>query len=258
MLKEERQEMILDYIKLYGSVKTAELTKSFNTTRQTIHNDLDILSEKGKLKRVHGGAVRISKSEEPSIEARRNSNLTDKTIIGQVAASFVNERDTIFLDVSTTVNEMIPHLLAYEHLTIVTYSLEAAYLLSKQTTFDIIMIGGRMRNRDLATEGTQTLQSLRNIFVDKCFLGAGGVSMVAGITDYHFSDSEIRKIMIQNATEAYILFDSSKINTITISKYVDFDTVHQLISYDIRDTDFLNFLNENQIPFIDAKNNLRS
>lgn len=253
MLKEKRLQRILELVNQNGSVKIADLTQIFQTTRQTIYNDLDILSENGKLKKVYGGAVRISKSEEPSIETRRDSKRFEKSMIGKCAVNLIHERDTIFLDVSTTVNEMIPYLLAFKHLTIVTTSLEAAYLLSKQTKFDIIMIGGMMRNQDMATEGTLTLQSLKDIFVDKCFLGTGGVSTVAGLTDFHFTDAEVRKIMIKNATEAYVLFDSSKINTITIAKYADFKDIYQFISYDVQDETFLNFLKEQQIPFIDAK-----
>lgn len=253
MLKEKRLQKILELVNENGSVKIADLAQAFQTTRQTIYNDLDILSEKGTLKKVYGGAIRISKSEEPSIETRRDSKRFEKSMIGKSAVNFIHERDTIFLDVSTTVYEMIPYLLAFKQLTIVTTSLEAAYLLSKKTSFDIIMIGGLMRNKDMATEGTQTLQALKDIFVDKCFLGAGGVSIIAGITDFHFTDSEVRKIMIKNASEAYVLFDSSKINSITISKYADLKDIHQLVSYDVQDETFLSFLKDHQIPFIDAK-----
>lgn len=253
MLKENRQYKILELVNEKGSIRTAELTKMFQTTRQTIHNDLDRLSQDGKLKKVYGGAVRVSKSEEPSMDSRRVSNRHEKNRIGFAASQFVIEKDTIFLDVSSTVNEIIPYLYEFNQLTIVTNSIEAAYLLSSNTDFDILMIGGRVRNKDYATEGNLVIDTLESIYVDKSFFGAGGVSVQAGITDYHFTDSLLRKRLISNSSEVYVLFDSSKLNTVTISKYADLQDVHKLITYDIDDSDFLRHLIEHDISYIDAK-----
>lgn len=252
MLKENRQYKILELVNKNGSVRTSELTELFQTTRQTIHNDLEVLSGDGKLKKVYGGAVRVSKSEEPSIESRRISNLHEKNRIGYAASRFVMENDTVFLDVSTTVNEMLPYLYTFNHLTIVTNSIEAAYLISSNTNFDILMIGGRVRNKDYATEGNLVVDTLENIFVDKSFFGAGGVSIETGITDYHFTDSQLRRRLIENSSEVYVLFDSSKMNIVTISKYADLQDIHKLITYDIQDHDFLRYLIEQNISYIDA------
>lgn len=253
MLKEKRHKQIIDIIQQKGSVQTAELGKIFQTTRQTIHNDLDVLSQEGKLKKVYGGAVRISKSDEPPIATRRVQNRTDKNIIGSVAAEFVNEKDTIFLDVSTTVNAMIPYLKDFNQLTIITNSIEVAYLLGRQPQFEVVMIGGQVRAQDLACGGNQAVETLKDIYVDKSFFGTGGVSINAGFTDYHFTDSQIRKVMIKNALQSFVLFDASKIEAITISKFADFDDIDKLISYQIKNQAFLDFVSKEQIDFIDAK-----
>ncbi len=253
MLKENRQLKILELVNEQGSIRTAELTKLFQTTRQTIHNDLELLSQDGKLKKVYGGAIKVNKSEEPSLESRRVVNRLEKERIGYAASRFITEKDTIYLDVSTTVNEMIPYLYAFEHLTIVTNSIEAAYLLSSNTSFDILMLGGRVRNKDYATEGSLVMHSLENIYVDKSFFGAGGVSTHAGITDYHFTDSLLRKKLMGNSSEVYVLFDSSKLNTVTISKFADLQEVHKLITYNLKDKDFLRYLLEKEISYVDAK-----
>lgn len=253
MLKDNRRQKIVELVNQNGSIKTSELTKLFKTTRQTIHNDLDMLTQKGLLKKVYGGAVRTSKSEEPSTEKRKVTYPTEKKHIGYAATQFINEKDTIFLDVSTTVNEMIPFLTSFKDLTIITNSIESAYLLSKHTNFHLIMIGGHVRNKDYATGGISALNELRNIFVDKSFFGAGGISTMAGLTDYHFTDSDIRKVLLKNSSEIYVLFDASKINSVTISKYANLTDIDKLISYDVKDTSFLEYLKENEISFVDAK-----
>lgn len=253
MFKENRHNKIIELVNQQGSVKTSELCKLFNTTRQTIHNDLDILDEENKLKKVYGGAVRISKSEEPSIEARRIQHRTEKNIIGRVASTFVNEKDTIFIDVSTTVHAMLPYIKDLNDLTIITNSIEAAYVLGSQSQFEIYMIGGHVRTQDLACGGSESIQILQNIYVDKSFFGTGGVSTTAGLTDYHFTDSEVRRIMIKNSNQSFVLFDTSKIETITISKFADFEDIDQFISYNVKHKGFLQFLTKKDIHFIDAK-----
>lgn len=253
MFKEDRHNNILKLINQQGSVKTTELQKIFNTTRQTIHNDLDYLDQKGKLKKVYGGAILQTKSEEPSVDHRRVQNRIDKNVIGRVAASFVNEKDTVFLDVSTTVYAMFPYLLDFKDLTIITTSIEVAYTLGKQTSFEIHLVGGQVRNKDLGCVGSSTIQMLKDIYVDKSFFGTGGISLSAGLTDYHFSDSNVRKIMISNSTENFLLFDVSKIDVITISKFANLTDIDNFISYNLTDELFLNYFSEEGLNLIDAK-----
>lgn len=256
MLKENRHKKIIELINQDGTVQTADLCKKFQTTRQTIHNDLETLSQNGKLKKVYGGAMRVSKSEEPAMKIRQVYNQQEKDIIGRVATTFINEKDTIFLDVSTTVNAMLPYIKEFNDLTIITNSIEAAYALSTQTLFEIIMIGGHVRSNDLACGGNMSIQALENIFVDKSFFGTGGVSMTAGLTDYHFTDSDVRKVMINHSIQSFVLFDTSKIETITISKFADFSDIDKLISYHVKNKDWLEFISNEETHFIDAKDYL--
>jgi DeoR/GlpR family transcriptional regulator of sugar metabolism len=254
LFKEDRQNKIIELVNQRGSVKTSELCDLFSTTRQTIHHDLELLDKEDKLKKVYGGAVRISRAEEPSIDTRRIQYQIEKNIIGRIASTFVDEKDTIFIDVSTTVHAMLPYLKDLNRLTIITNSIEAAYVLGSQPRFDIYMIGGHVRMQDLACDGNDSLEALQDIYVDKSFFGAGGISTTAGLTDYHFTDSEIRKIMIKNSSQSFVLFDASKIESITISKFADFEEIDRLISYNVWHKDFLQFLSKKDIHFIDAKN----
>ena len=97
---------------------------------------------------------------------------------------------------------------------------------------------------------------MKDIYVDKSFFGTGGVSTSAGLTDYHFTDSEIRKIMIKNSNVSFVLFDESKIGTITISKFADFSEVNTFISYNVTNKKFLQFVADEKVHFIDAKESL--
>ncbi|MGP0222046.1 MULTISPECIES: substrate-binding domain-containing protein [unclassified Paenarthrobacter] len=57
MLSEDRQQLILRELALYGSVNAAEFAAKLGTSGMTVRRDLALLAEQGLLERVHGGAV---------------------------------------------------------------------------------------------------------------------------------------------------------------------------------------------------------
>lgn len=254
MLKENRREKILTLLKEEGSVKTIELSKLFNTSRQTIHKDIDYLATVENIKKVYGGAVIKSKTNEPSLSVRRVEHITEKEHIGRIASEQIEENDTLFLDVGTTIAKLVPYLKSFQKLTVITNSIENAYLLGEAEHLDVIMIGGKIRSRDLASSSTHAVERLKNIYVDKAFLSVGGISVTAGYTDFHFDDSEVRRIMIQNATKSFILADASKVGVVTIAKFADLDEIDTLISYDIKDAELLSTFKELDLHYINAKN----
>ena len=57
---EHRQRLIYEQIQNLGAVTTAKLVDAFGVSLETIRRDLLVLEKNGMLKRVHGGAVKIS------------------------------------------------------------------------------------------------------------------------------------------------------------------------------------------------------
>ncbi|HEY5525701.1 MAG TPA: DeoR family transcriptional regulator, partial [Clostridium sp.] len=56
MLKEERQQIILETVNKLGIIRVSELTEKLEATEMTLRRDLKYLEEKGLLVRIHGGA----------------------------------------------------------------------------------------------------------------------------------------------------------------------------------------------------------
>lgn len=61
MYAEERQHEIVTSARELGRVSVAELAAHFDVTPETIRRDLSVLSGRGLLSRVHGGAVPAEK-----------------------------------------------------------------------------------------------------------------------------------------------------------------------------------------------------
>lgn len=59
MLNIERYNLILELIKNKKNIKLNELVEEMDVSEATVRRDLNFLEEKGKIRRVHGGAVLI-------------------------------------------------------------------------------------------------------------------------------------------------------------------------------------------------------
>src|SRR5690606_29312119 len=57
MLQEERHNYILQQIITYNKVVASELSSQLNVSLDTIRRDIKELERKGKLLKVHGGAI---------------------------------------------------------------------------------------------------------------------------------------------------------------------------------------------------------
>jgi DNA-binding LacI/PurR family transcriptional regulator len=58
MLAGDRQQLILEHLRLYGRVRATDLARQLKVSEITVRRDLNDLHAQGMLSRVHGGAVR--------------------------------------------------------------------------------------------------------------------------------------------------------------------------------------------------------
>src|ERR1035441_2765480 len=106
MMAEERRTQILQIVRTAGRVRVNDLASRFSTSAVTIRNDLNELHQRGMVLRSHGGAVLPDtiRSESP-VHERLNANSDEKRRIGAMAATLINDGETIILDSGTTTLE---------------------------------------------------------------------------------------------------------------------------------------------------------
>ena len=91
MLLEKRLEQILKLVEQNGSVSVQELTELLGASESTIRRDLTLLSEEGRVNKVHGGATAINfyYDKDEDVESRKNLNKEEKIEIAKYAASLI-------------------------------------------------------------------------------------------------------------------------------------------------------------------------
>ena len=252
MFAEERRRKILDILKARGKVRVSDLSKRFGVSSVTIRKDLEYLESTGALVRTHGGAVLPDHSRsEWHFLKKIHQKEDEKNRIALKAMEYVKEGDTIILDSSSTTYYIA--LLIKEggvkHLTVVTNNIFIAKELI-DTGLDLVVLGGNIRENSLSLVGPWTMNFLREINVDKAFMGTTGFSKDKGFMTPSLVEAEVKREMINSSDEVFIVTDSTKFSRIAFATFA----MPEDVDYVITDTDIPQdceeFLEEREVKVI--------
>lgn len=213
MLKEERQQLILDKIKLNRKVLSSDLSIELNVSEDTIRRDLNELSNNGLIKKVHGGALPVD-NKTLTYEERSSYNLKEKNEIAKKAVNLIKDGQVIIMSGSTTNLQLAKIIPSDINATIYTYSLPIALQLTEHPSIEIIFIGGKLYKPAQVTVGLDVVSSISQLRADLCFMGTGGININNGMTEPNWEVSHIKKCMIEASEKVIVLCANSKINIV--------------------------------------------
>jgi len=209
---DSRREKILEILGKKGRVKVNELSRAFNISEVTIRLDLTELENRGLIERIHGGAMSTHKAYyNMSLKEREKTNQEEKQKIAAMAASMIQDGDTVILNSGTTTLYTVRQLKNRKNVTLLTNSAAIAQEAGNGNNMNVILLGGNFNNNYSFSYGDDTLNQLMKYKADKLILSADGVSCESGITTYHFQEAEIDKRMIERANKTIVAADYSKI-----------------------------------------------
>ncbi|WP_109077180.1 glucitol operon DNA-binding transcriptional repressor SrlR [Aggregatibacter kilianii] len=216
MKPRERQQAILDYLKLHGRTPVEQLAEHFNTTGTTIRKDLTALEEDNKVLRTYGSVVLTNttnneESELPIVN-KAGINLETKRKIAQAAVELLKDGDSMIVDSGSTVLQMIPFLAKLNNLTIMTNSLHFINALTNlDCDHELLMCGGTYRAKSGSFHGILAESTFEKFSFDKLFIGTDGFDLNVGLTTFNEVHG-VSKAMCSAAREIIVLADSSKFN----------------------------------------------
>ncbi len=220
MIADERYREIMTMLKRDGVVKTQDLIDHFGVSRETVRRDFEHLESEGLLKRVYGGAtlVKPNRGVEPPYTSREHVNPDAKRAIGRACAELIRDGDTVLLDVGATVLEVARNIAHRQNLTVITNSLRAANALVSQPSIHVYLLGGAYRDGEFSTSGHIAQTALEDFHVDKAIIGAGGITLEEGVTDFHEPEARLRRMMAERADQVIVVADHSKFGIVALIK----------------------------------------
>ena len=211
----ERRALILRLLEQQEEVLVTDLSRQTGISEVTIRKDLTILQNRHLLLRTRGGAMRRpveNSNEDTAIERKQMFNFKEKERIGIEAAKLIKDGDYIMFDSGTTTLEVARHLDKFHDLHIITNAMNIATELMNYKRFDVVFLGGNVRQNSLSTVGPLALSVLRNFSRYKLFLGVDSFSIENGISTPSLEEALLNQIMVQQADKVIAVFDSSKFN----------------------------------------------
>jgi len=190
-------------------VDLQSLCRLLGASESTVRRDLADLERRQFVKRVHGGALGVQPRDhllDHDWQARRQSE--EKRRIGRLAATLIEDGETVILDGGSTV-ACVADELANRPVHAITNSLAIAHLLRAPCNVEVTLTGGYLFPRLQVMLGPLCERMLESVAADAVVMGIGGV------TESGFSNnntlvvgSELR--MIEVSRRVIIVADATK------------------------------------------------
>ncbi|MCT4333804.1 DeoR/GlpR family DNA-binding transcription regulator [Paracoccus sp. YLB-12] len=205
-----RRQLIAETVIAEGTMRIEDLVDRFGISLMTAHRDLDELAARGLLRKTRGvvsaAPTSLIESSDAYREARQGA---EKSAIAALAVQQIEPGQAVFLDDSTTVSRMVPHLGAKVPLTVITNSLLMMNALKGIRDLTLLGLGGQFHHWCNAFMGHVTTQEIRNLRADTAFIS------LSAITDgmvFHQSPEmvETKRAMWGSARTRILLADHTK------------------------------------------------
>ncbi|GAB3498983.1 DeoR/GlpR family DNA-binding transcription regulator [Amycolatopsis cihanbeyliensis] len=233
MYAEERQQVILERARAHGRVDVTALADEFTVTTETIRRDLTILERHGVLRRVHGGAIPVERlGFEPALATREGVMMTEKVRIAKAALAELPAEGSILLDAGSTTARLADELPTDRELTVVTHSVNIALSLAARPNLTLMLVGGRLRSRTLATVDSWALQALDATFVDVAFIATNGISAERGLTTPDAAEAMIKRAAIASSRRCVLLADHTKVGNDCFTRFAELKDIDTFITDD--------------------------
>ncbi|MEK4189310.1 DeoR/GlpR family DNA-binding transcription regulator [Paenibacillus sp. FSL L8-0493] len=228
MYQEERLLKILEYLKQHQAMSVQDICTQFEVSRDTARRDIVRLVQEGVVVRTHGGlALPELQKELLSYQDRLIDESESKQRIGKIGAALIQNRETVILDVSTTV-QFVAEQISAQDITVVTHSIDNVGILSHREDLQIYVLGGYLNVKNRLLYGSSIIDKLSEIRADKAFIGASAIC-ADGLYYPYEEDARVKREMARRSDQVILVADHTKFNAKSFYR-LDFDFIDILIT----------------------------
>jgi DeoR family transcriptional regulator, fructose operon transcriptional repressor len=231
LIPAQRRERIQEYLATHKIVRMDDLYAILDTSAATVRRDLEWLEHAGIVERTHGGAILNQRlTLEPEYMQRAQKHPEEKRMIGEFAASLLEDNDVVFINSGTTTTQVIRHIRANAGIAVFSNNVYAALEMG-ETGFKYHLIGGEFQPNSISVASRFAIENIRQVYANKAILGVDGVSLLYGCTVPSNAEAEVVKRMIERTQgEIIIVADSSKWGVVSNFQVATIDEIHILVS----------------------------
>lgn len=204
----ERSTKILELLTKEKRVEVTALAKALGVSSVTMRKDLDMLEERGVLKREHGCAVLKS---EDDLLSRLAYHYKRKGSIARRALELIADGDTVMIE-SGSCCALLAEQIAENRreVTLVTNSAFIAGYVRTKPGARVVLLGGLYQKEAQVMVGPMVAQGAKNFCVDRLFIGTDGYTPRTGFTNSDHMRAQAVRDMAAQAEHVAVLTESEK------------------------------------------------
>lgn len=230
-----RRERIEQMVRERERVTVDALAELLGTSRETIRRDLTDLAERGRVRKIHGGATLAEPRGVPeadiegSFQGRLLEHAEAKRAIARRAIQLFEPGDTLFVDTGTTTLLFAEELAMASGLTVITNSASIAALAARGTSNSTFLIGGEYRAESTENLGPLAIDQISQFHAIHAVLAVGSIETV-GILDFDLREADVARAMITQSRSVTVLADASKFGRGGLIKVAPLEAVHRVVT----------------------------
>lgn len=228
MLQEERHNLIVHHINTHNRVVASDLCQQLNVSLDTVRRDIKELEKKGKVIKVHGGA--ISPNFHQPFQPQEVYARSEKKEIAKKALALIKDGMTLLAGGGTVMLELARILPETLKGTLFTVSPFVALEAAQRSSVEVVLLGGRVSRNSYICTGAAVAGEIASLRVDLCLLGTNGLSVTEGVTDYDWEVAQVKKAILRAADKSAILSISEKLGTVQKVQVCKLSAIDYLIT----------------------------
>jgi len=205
------------------------LCSELEASESSVRRDLIAMEGEGVLKRVYGGAMAMQARDHLLDFDFQSARMADeKRRIAAVAATLVEDGQTVILDAGSTVAAVARNLTA-RSLHVITNSLPIAEIFNESRQIEVTLTGGYLYPRLRVTLGPLCEQMLAGVTADVLVMGIGGATS-DGFSNTNTLVVSPQRKMIEVSRRVVIVADHTKFGRRAVMHLAPLDIADVVIS----------------------------
>lgn len=210
MLPYDRQQQILKILEESGHISIHRLAQLIHVSEPTLRRDLTHMEKQGVIRRTYGGAVLPAETQYAPISLRKNDNAAAKKKIASEAAALVRKNAVVYIDCSSTVQNMIDFFAESQEITVITNSITGCQQLMEKG-IATYCVGGLVESRDGALRGKYAEDFIRSVQIDQAFFSCSALSDEGYLGGHHESAVSLLQILLRQSAQRIFLCTHTKL-----------------------------------------------
>lgn len=210
MKPKERQAYILEKVRQEKSATVEKLSKIFSVSVQSIRKDINFLCEEGLLRRIYGGVEMALQKDNISYDSRKIIHYDEKKIIARLIAKQIPNNSSLFFSIGTTPEIIAKELINHKNLKIFTNNLNVALVCCENSSFEVTLHGGLLRNKHRDIVGNDIEKFFSSYSVDFGIYGVGAIEEDGSLLDFTQEECQAREAISKSSKKVFLVADYSK------------------------------------------------